>query len=295
MTLVQTFFSNDFVIQVSDRRLTRSDGSVFDDEYTKLVYWNDSATAGFTGLARIDRRQQKSTSEWIAEVLCDYGDFGYGVNALRTEAESAIRKLPNNFDKRLAIVVAGFDSGGNLRCAQVANFDVNTGHVVDPNIFTLDGFTMLADRKTGSHSAGALLDPHQTKVLRRYLPRIADQPNGLNRSIRVMVENQRQVAAAHNTVGLDAQAVVIPRVRQATGIMSNLGGTELPMASASFGLFEAGGYQFRQIGPLLAHDGFVQDRFEGTADPQNPDIQKVGFRFLKVPPSWTEQPNRGEN
>jgi hypothetical protein len=57
VTLVQTFFSSDFVIEVSDRRLTKSDGSIFDDEYTKLVCWNQSFAAGFTGLARIDQRQ----------------------------------------------------------------------------------------------------------------------------------------------------------------------------------------------------------------------------------------------
>ena len=55
VTLLQTLFSNERIIQVSDRRLTL-DGQVFDDEYTKLVCWNKTFSAGFTGIARIDRR-----------------------------------------------------------------------------------------------------------------------------------------------------------------------------------------------------------------------------------------------
>ncbi len=150
MTLIQTFFSDDYVIQVSDRRLTKSDGSVFDDEFTKLICWNQTFTAGFTGLARINIDQKKSTSEWIAEVLCDYPVFGYGVDALRREAEKAIRELPNNWDKRLAVVVAGFDQNGNLLCAEVTNFNTTTGFTTDQNSFALNQFAMVTGRKTGS-------------------------------------------------------------------------------------------------------------------------------------------------
>jgi hypothetical protein len=83
MTLIQTHFSNDLIIQVSDRRLTKSGRKIFDDRYTKLVYWNNAFTVGFTGLARIDRRQTKSTAEWIAETVCDYADFEHGAERLR--------------------------------------------------------------------------------------------------------------------------------------------------------------------------------------------------------------------
>lgn len=135
--------------------MTKADRSVFDDEYTKLTCWNQTFTAGFTGLARIDIGQKKSTSEWIAEVLCDYPVFGYGVDALRREAEKTIRKLPNHWDKRLAVVVAGFDSNGSLLCVGAANFDTTTGFTSDQNSFALKGFKLVNGRKTGSHTAGA--------------------------------------------------------------------------------------------------------------------------------------------
>lgn len=129
MTLIQTFFSSDFVIQVSDRRLTGAGGYIIDDDYTKLVFWNGSFTAGSTG---VDPGQTKSTSVWIAEVLSGYPVFGHGVNALRTEAEAAIQKLPNHWNKRLAIVVAGFDQNIGLQCAEIANFDTKTGFSNEP-------------------------------------------------------------------------------------------------------------------------------------------------------------------
>lgn len=290
MTLIQTFFSSDLVIQVSDRRLTGSTGSVFDDEYTKLVCWNHSFSTGFTGLARIDRSQQKSTAEWIAEVLCECPVFGYGVNMLRTEVEAAIRRLPNNWDKRLAIVVAGFEGSDGPLCAEIANFDTRTGHSSDQNTFMLNGLSALPGRETGAHIAGASLTRIQMSVLGRYLPRILGQADGANRAIRVMVENQRLVARGNNTVGLDAQCVILPRHRVAPGVvMSNVGGPSLSTNSSSFGFFEADGFQYRQVGPLMAHGGFVIDQFVGEADPQNPDNQSVSVRFVKVPPSWSQE------
>ena len=39
MTLVQTLMTEDLVILVADRRLTWPDGSVADDNFTKVVLW----------------------------------------------------------------------------------------------------------------------------------------------------------------------------------------------------------------------------------------------------------------
>jgi hypothetical protein len=295
VTLIQTFFSDDFVIQVSDRRLTRADGSVFDDEYTKLVCWNSSFTAGFTGLARIDRRQQKSTSEWVAEVLCDYPTFVYGVNVLRTELEAAVRRLPNNWDKRLAVVVAGFESNQGPLCAEIANFDTRTGKSADQNVMVLSQVGPRPGNLSGAHTAGAPVTDAQAKVLGRYVRRVVSQPDGVNRAIRVMVENQRLVAKSHVTVGHDAQCVLIPRTRKAPGmILSNLGGSDLPTNTSAFGYFAAEGFQYKQVGPLLAELGFVKDEVHGEADPLHPDNQMVGFRLVKVPKSWEQASQTAE-
>jgi hypothetical protein len=48
MTLIQTHFSNDLILQVSDRRLTKSGRRVVDDKSTELTFWNTSFTIGYT-------------------------------------------------------------------------------------------------------------------------------------------------------------------------------------------------------------------------------------------------------
>jgi len=61
MTLIQTVASPDYILQVSDRRLTWSDGT-YTDVDTKLVYWNAYFTIGFTGIAQIDPKATEATS-----------------------------------------------------------------------------------------------------------------------------------------------------------------------------------------------------------------------------------------
>lgn len=288
MTLIQTHFSNDFIIQVADRRLTKSGRKIFDDKYTKLVFWSGSFTIGFTGLARINRSQTKSTSEWIAETVCDYKVFEHGAEILRLEAEKRIKQLPSKWpDRRLAIVIAGFDQRLIPLVAVISNFNIQTGKVSDPETFEITQRLPLDGHPTGSTTVGAPLDPQQKQLLWRYVPRIIRKPNGLNRAVRMMVEIQRRVADQHDTVGRDAQCVVIPRVRDTPIFMSNLGGPDLPPKAASFGFFDSKGWKFEQFGPLTAEGGFARDNLIGKADPNNPDNQSIGFRLLKVPKSWS--------
>ncbi len=83
MTLIQTLMTEDLVLQVADRRLTKSNGGVFDDHTTKLVCWRGCFSVGFTGIARIDSAQKEPTSEWIAKLLADCNSFQEGVETLK--------------------------------------------------------------------------------------------------------------------------------------------------------------------------------------------------------------------
>jgi hypothetical protein len=293
VTLLQTVFSGDRIIQVSDRRLTLN-GAVFDDEYTKLVCWNQTFSAGFTGIARVDRRARKSTAEWIAEVLCDYTAFVPGVQALRLEAESRVSKL-SWADKRLAIVVAGFDFRQIPLVAEIANFDTATNVTHDPDSFRLRYAQPPPGRTTGSHSVGAGLGDLEQRLLSRYVPRILrkDKANGHNRAIKLLVENQRRVHRKDPLVGADAQAVTIPSTQMGHGIvMSNLDGTDIPSHSSSFVYFDQHGFRYKQLGPLMAQGMQVIDQVIGTADENNPDNQSMSIRFVKIPPRPTRPERR---
>lgn len=285
MTLVQTLFTRERVIQVADRRLTWPDGSVADDNYTKLVCWNQTFSVAFTGIARIDRRLRKSTSEWIAEVLCDYTIFENGARALCRDAQDRVKRLGWK-DRRLAIVIAGFDERRVPLVAQIANFDTGSGISDDPDVFHIRSGLIRPNHVTGTHFVGATLKDLEYRLFTKYVPRVLrkDKENGHNRAIKLLVENQRRVHKQTNLVGEDAQAVTIPCQKMANGIvMSNLDGTDIPAHSAAFVYFDKQGFRHKQFGPLMAHGGTVIDQVIGAADPNNPDNQSISIRFLKVP------------
>lgn len=297
MTLIQTVFTNDFILQVSDRRLTkgfdRNKSIIIDDENaTKLVSWNSTFTVGFTGLARIDRRQTEPTSLWIAKTICDYPLFEWGMAALRDEAEKRIRPLPKPWDRRLAVVVGGFDARRGPVVGLVTNFDTETGKPFSNlSEFRTDLLLPPRGKWSGSHVAGARMSDLHRNILKRQVPRFLRQrhPEGINQAVRLMVYLQRLVAKKDPTVGADALCVFIPRVQQGLPggptMMSNLGGPEIPTGISSFGFFDSRGWQFEQRGPLAAEGGFVKEIW-ATADPEFPDNQTIGVRFHKVPPSW---------
>lgn len=293
MTLIQTVFSNDRVIQVSDRRLTKGEGELVDDYYTKLVLWNDCYTVGFTGIARLDRRQKReSTAQWIAEVLSDYALFEPGVVALRSALGDKIKKLPRSFDRRLAVVLAGFDSfhdGPVVAC--VTNMDMQTYTSADPTNFDIWELSIGPGQAAGVHSIGAKMNQVQDNVLTKQVRKALKRGDGVNPAVALMVENQRSVAKTdkRKTVGPDALCVHIPRGTPGSfgavdgpSVMSNLGGPSLPTGISSFGFFDRNGWQWKQESPLTAAGGYVRENF-ASADPDNPDNQTVGFRFLKVP------------
>lgn len=281
MTLIQTVFTEDRVIQVSDRRLTKGkSGELVDDFYTKLVLWNDRYTVGFTGIARVNRRQTESTAQWMAEILSDHLYFEPGVLSLRSEAGKRMQKLPKDYDRRLAIVLAGFDQlhqGPVVAC--ITNMDMRTNRSADPSTFDIWQLAIPPGRRSGVHSIGATMNHDQNIVLTRYVRRALEQGDGVNPAVRLLVDLQRNVAKTdkRKTVGMDALCVHIPRATPnyfgpGPSVMSNLGGPDLPSGVSSFGFFDRAGWQWKQEAPLLAGLGYVKKHF-ASADPQNPDNQ----------------------
>jgi len=287
MTLIQTVITDDLIIQVADRRLSRPDGSLFDDNYTKLVSWNTSFAVGFTGLARIDPTQKKSTSEWLAETLCDYASFEDGVQALRYWASGKVSQLPNRRgweDKRLGIIVAGFDHRGVPLVAEISNFQVGAPLPVHPEEFACYQIRRQATHRTAYRITGAPLTGRwQANILLRRVPRILKQPDGITRAVRLMVALQRKIAGDNPGVGSDALAVVIPRVRSTPVVMSDLDAPTLNTVNSNFCYFDGAGYDYTQLGPHMAGGGWAWADFIGEADPLNPDNQKISMRLLKCP------------
>jgi hypothetical protein len=287
MTLIQTVMTADLVIQVADRRPSRPDGSLFDDNYTKLVCWNTSFAVGFTGLARIDRAQQKSMSEWLAETLCDYASFENGVDALRYWSSGRISQLPTGKDwrdKRLGIIVAGFDHRKVPLVAEISNFQPGAPIPASQHEFTVHRIRRASGQSAGLHIAGAqLTQKWQTNLLVRRIPRILSEADGVTRAVRLMVALQRRIADDNPAIGRDAMAVVIPRERTTSVVMSNLDAPTLNNVNSNFCYFDDAGYNYRQLGPHMAGGGWAQADCLAEADPLNPDNQKISICLLKCP------------
>ncbi|ARV80833.1 MULTISPECIES: hypothetical protein [Mycobacterium] len=298
MTLIQTLITDDLIIQVADRRLTNAaTGMLVDDQYTKLVCWNFNFSIGFTGLARIDRAQRRSTSEWIAETICDYGLFEDGVAALARVASERVGKLPKAWpDKRLGILVAGFDGRTDPLVAEIANFEAGGPMPGDPTNFTVKRVSRLQGRAVGYRITGAgLTEKWQHQMLIQRVPRALrkPKPEGVTYAVKLMVAVQRSIAKTNSRVGTDAMAVTIPRTTFGERILAHLNGGRIMTKVDSniiggtggpeFTYFDTEGFDYRQFGPHTAGNGMAVADLMSTADPDNPDYQSVSIRILKWP------------
>ena len=242
-----------------------------DDQYTKLVCWNMSYGVGFTGLARIDPAQRKSTSEWIAEKICDYAGFLPGIQSLGYHVREQMKKLPNWWpDKRLGIVVTGYDNEGNQQAAEINNFGV------DPTDVKLNLLVPHPGQTSSYHiSGGPLATDWNRRVLQRRIPLMLKQPNGIARAVRLMVALQREVAKTNGGIGTDAMAVTIPKTRAEPMLLSNVDGNAvIGTGTCEFHYYDTKGYDYRQLGPHIAGGGMAWADCIAEADPATPTCKR---------------------
>lgn len=70
MTLVLSCISHDYIVQVSDRQVTWSDGRRGPEDRNKVVVFGITAAFSYTGLAEVGRDR---TDKWLAHVLSTSG------------------------------------------------------------------------------------------------------------------------------------------------------------------------------------------------------------------------------
>ncbi len=113
VTLILSCVTPEYVVQVSDRRLTMLDGSVVERPENKALFYCGFATFSYTGLAKIG---QLPTDEWLMAQLAAAPDFSAALPSLATAGTKALRNV--NFSRatpaqrrswrRLAFIGAGF-------------------------------------------------------------------------------------------------------------------------------------------------------------------------------------------
>lgn len=113
MTLILTCLSREHIVQVADRRLTKSDGKLYDDDTNKAVFYCGRVAVGYTGLAEMEG---KSTAEWIGSCMKDATETETAMNRVAESAEHYFQQSNlSDISKRLAVVATGW---GTLRGEQ---------------------------------------------------------------------------------------------------------------------------------------------------------------------------------
>jgi hypothetical protein len=64
MTLILTCLTHEHIVQVADRRLTMPDGTLYDDDTNKAVFYCGRVAVAYTGLA-LNGREAHSGVDWV--------------------------------------------------------------------------------------------------------------------------------------------------------------------------------------------------------------------------------------
>jgi len=94
----------DDVIQVSDRRLTKADGTLHDDNTTKAVLYCNRAVIGYTGPAELEGMD---TAQWIATQLTEFDQLEAGLSAIAERARGLLSAWPKEIGL-FAVVASGW-------------------------------------------------------------------------------------------------------------------------------------------------------------------------------------------
>lgn len=210
MTLIISVVSDEFVFQVSDRRVTllHPDGrtEVRDEPLTKAVVYCDRAVLGFTGYAQVDRMR---SDLWIAEQLKDAEDLGDGFDAMRSRLTEIWRRPQYRLGH--TVTAAGFKGNGDGSFTPF--YAVVTNQLADGEWLTKPSrdFRWYVETAPGG-ALGVFAAPNwlDKQRLRRLQEEVAAAA-AFDVAVELVVEAVREVAAKHAMVGADVLLSVLPR------------------------------------------------------------------------------------
>ena len=220
MTLIITALADDAVVQVSDRRLTLADGTVFSENANKAICVDcaDSrVSVAYTGLARIDTTP---TDHWLVDLLTDISaakkSFPDVVAAVAERATERFRALRHLRDRRgLSLVFAGFGPPGAVM-ALVSNQEDSSGQWLPAVSDRFESGFWLRDehvmRKLDLMVSGAeaAVTPALTDAIERIRSRFLDRSP--EERVNVLVDVLRRAAKhPHHgwLIGEDCMGVIV--------------------------------------------------------------------------------------
>lgn len=232
MTLILSQITQDYVIQVSDRRLTYDNGSIGDDEANKAVLYCGQFAFSYTGLSCIDGRRR--TDAWLLDTLIEpsRGRLDETLEVVRDAATSTIRssRIERRY-KRLAIVGVGWvslDGSDNLSplYVSISNFQNDDGEWTDSiqENFTIFCTSLATNESQAMFVAGQRVDREIQTELDWIIRRCIRGGVGPGEISRWLAYGVRSVATNNPFVGSNLMITSIPRVAVKASVCSVMSG-----------------------------------------------------------------------
>jgi hypothetical protein len=224
MTLVISYVNSQFVMQVSDRKLTNVEtGDTMSLNTNKMVLFCQRLAFGFTGIARIadGKGGLIATDKWLAKLLHSLpkdSSSHTAVYAIRDRAAEAIAatKATNRKHLKLAFCGTGWirrpnDNDFSPFYCEISNFHDMYGQALDEprREFTVGHRTLKPTQAFAFKETGVGLSHQQHHKLKRSLVRChIHSPRSV---LRILANFVQEIASTKSVVGKDMLAAMIPR------------------------------------------------------------------------------------
>ncbi len=219
MTLILSCATHDYLVQVSDRRLTYiNTGEIADDNANKIVLFCHRMAFAYTGIATIDTLR---TDEWLSNVLSTYdgtslSDACSGIVSSATDTFKSISL--NNKKKCHAFVGVGWtliSSDNKIRpiICTISNAQNEQGEWFphSEEEFKLR-YSILTDSELFQfESTGQRVDQQTFDDLKLQIKKCVIKNTGPEPITRILIGGIRKVATTNHTVGQNLLAVSLPK------------------------------------------------------------------------------------
>jgi hypothetical protein len=222
MTLILSLIARNFAIQVSDRRLTMTDGTLLTDESNKAILFENQFIFGYTGLAEID---QVPTYRWVAEALNEGlqahpENMTFIVRHLAERLTSQFARIPSTQYRKLAFVAIGWAADSHDPNLAVKPMLLTVSNALDRNLKWLPqaesrfkmGLSILPENKTYIFAAnGVGLKGSEEDSIHRNIRRCLARGGGPRAVGRLLATLMRAVAERSSRVGKSMLISSLPR------------------------------------------------------------------------------------
>jgi hypothetical protein len=216
MTLLITLVCDDFVMQVSDRRLSRG-GKPVPGEWNKAIVWCNLASVAYTGNAFRDRRQTKPVDDWVAETIGPARSTHELFGSLMHGAEAWLKKTSTIH--RQAFSIVGWTNLGDGQQVPYAGLISNFHDELGNLRLTTRKFSWLqvtrnkVPRERTFHlaRAGATMTDEEFRIAFRLIKRIFRKGVDPARVADALTEVIRLISTREPTVGDNVMVTCIPR------------------------------------------------------------------------------------